>query len=261
MSHTLKDGRITIKAEDILKGKKVLVTGASSGIGFQIAYDFLQAGATVGAHYRSNLQGVNNLLTSASHEQCKIFQADFSDKMQVIRVWKEFINWSSGIDILINNAGEAAVPVPLEELDDDSWDRTLNVNLKAPFWLSREALRIMSAQKSGRILNISSIGVKFGGGLNTIHYSASKAALEALTLSLAKAGAPDNVLVNAVRVGVTDTPMHGKIGRESDLPSRAALIPLGRIASPSEISQFVLFLAGEHGSYITGAVIPVSGGE
>ena len=93
-----------------------------------------------------------------------------------------------------------------------------------------------------------------------MHYSASKAALEAITRSFAKAGAPFNILVNAIQAGVTDTPMHAKIGRY-DLSDRIEMIPLKRLANPKEISDTVLFLAGDGGSYISGTIIPVAGGE
>lgn len=240
--------------------KRVLVTGASSGIGFQVARDFLKQGAIVGAHYRSNEAGARKLFEYAKPGQCQVFQADFSHSGEVLRLWAEFFAWSRGIDVLVNNAGEAVVPVPFSELAEESWDRAFQVNVKAPFLLSRAALAEMEKQGSGRIISISSVGVKFGGGVNTVHYSASKAALEALTKSLAKAGAPFNVLVNTVRVGVTDTPLHEKIGR-GDLSGRAALIPLKRLAQPSEISEVVLFLASEGSSYITGSVLTVAGGE
>ena len=243
-----------------MKGKRVLVTGASSGIGSQVAADFLSKGAVVGAHYRHNQEGVKKLLEHAERGQCGIFQADFSRSAEVLRLWDEFINWSQGIDVLVNNAGELDAAAPLEELDEDTWDRTFQVNVKAPFLLSRAALSIMSKQRSGRIVNISSIGVKFGGGVSTVHYSASKAALEALTNSFAKAAAPFNVLVNTVRAGVTDTPLHEKVGRH-DMSRRTALIPLKRLAKPSEISEAVLFLASEKSSYISGSVLTVAGGE
>jgi len=118
----------------------------------------------------------------------------------------------------------------------------------------------MSRQCSGRIVNISSIGVKFGGSTRSMHYSASKAALEALTRSLAKAGTGFNVLVNAVRPGVTDTPLHKKTGRK-DLTKRRNLIPLKRLARPEEISNVVMFLAGEKNTFITNSIIDVAGGE
>jgi len=243
-----------------MKGKKVLVTGASSGIGFQIAQDFLEKGASVGVHYRSNEQGARELMSVGVPGQCQIFQADFHNSQNAFRLWDEFYAWANGIDVLVNNAGEAVAPVPFEELSEESWDNTFQVNVKAAFLLSRAALSEMKKQRSGRIISISSIGLKFGGGINTVHYSASKAALEALTNALAKAGAPFNVLANTVRAGVTDTPMHKKIGR-TDLSDRSTLIPLKRLADTTEISDAVQFLAGDHSTFITGTVLTVAGGE
>lgn len=243
-----------------MKDKRILVTGASGGIGFQIACDFLKRGASVGAHYCHNQAGARRLLDYAAPGQCQIFQADFSHSDDVLRLWDEFMNWSGRIDVLVNNAGEATQPAPIDELTEAAWDKTFQVNLKAPFLLSRAALSVMSKQCSGRIINISSIGVKFGGSPVTVHYSASKAALEAITKSFAKAGAPFNVLVNAVQAGVTDTPLHKKVGK-TDLSRRISLVPLKRLAKPSEISNMVLFLASEESSYITGTVVSVAGGE
>ncbi len=243
-----------------MKGKRVLVTGASSGIGFQIASDFLKSGASVGAHFRHDDEGVRRLSQHTTSGEYEVFQADFSYSADVHRLWGEFLDWRGGIDVLVNNAAEAASPLPLEELSEEAWDATFQVNTKAPFLLSRAALECMKPQGSGRIINISSIGVKFGGGITTVHYSASKAALEAITRSFAKAGAPFNILVNAIQAGVTDTPMHAKIGRY-DLSDRIEMIPLKRLANPKEISDTVLFLAGDGGSYISGTIIPVAGGE
>lgn len=242
------------------ESKRILVTGASSGIGFQVAHDFLKLGTSVGAHYCHNQAGARRLLDYAAPEQCQIFQADFSRSEEVLRLWDEFMTWGGRIDVLVNNAGEATQPASMNELTEHAWDKTFQVNVKAPFLLSRAALSVMSKQRSGRIINISSIGVKFGGSPVTVHYSASKAALEAITKSFAKAGAPFNVLVNVVQAGVTKTPLHEKIGR-TDLSERIALIPLKRLAEPREISNVVLFLASEESSFITGTVVSVSGGE
>lgn len=244
-----------------MQNNHVLVTGASGGIGFQIASDFLENGASVGAHYYSDRKRAEKLLGMGMEGQCRLFQADFSKTEEVLSLWDQFIEWSSGrVDALVNVAGEASKPMPLDQLDEVAWDRTFHINVKAPFLLSRAALATMSVQRSGRIINISSIGVKFGGGITTTHYSASKAALEAITKSFAKAGAPFNVLVNAVRAGVTDTPMHEKVGKPN-MSDRISLIPLRRLASPKEISDAVLFLASDKSSFTTGTIMTVAGGE
>ena len=249
-----------MKDKNQLKNKYVLVTGASSGIGFQIAKDFLLEGAFVGVHYCNNLKGAKRALKYAKNKQCKIFKSDFSSSKEVSALWNEFILWSKGrIDILVNNASFVK-PMPLENLSEEEWDRTFQVNLKAAFQLSRAAFSIMSKKKNGRIINISSGGWKYGGGKDTVHYSASKAALEALTKAFAKIGAPHNVLVNAIRPGATKTPFHKKIGR-NDLSARINLVPLKRLAKPSEISNSVLFLASSKSSFITNTIIDIAGGE
>ena len=243
-----------------LKNKCVLVTGASSGIGFHIAQQFLQRGARVGVHYCHNREGAEELARGLSVDRCAIFQADFSNTQQVHALWKEFYNWAGNISVLVNNAGDASAPMPLGEFSEEVWDRTFQINLKAPVILSQAAMKVMQQAGWGRIINISSIGVKYGGGITTAHYSASKSALEAMTLSFAKEGAPHNVLVNAIRAGVTDTAIHEKIGRK-DLTGRAQLIPLKRVAQPNEIANMAVFLASEESSFITGGILPVAGGE
>ena len=249
-----------MKDKNQLKNKYVLVTGASSGIGFQIAKDFLLEGAFVGVHYCNNLKGAKRLLKYAKNKQCKIFKSDFSSSKEVSALWNEFILWSKGrVDVLVNNASFIKY-IPLENLSEEEWDKTFQVNLKAAFQLSRAAFPIMSKKKNGRIINISSGGWKYGGGKDTVHYSASKAALEALTKAFAKIGAPHNVLVNAIRPGATKTPFHKKIGR-NDLSARINLVPLKRLAKPSEISNSVLFLASSKSSFITNTIIDIAGGE
>ncbi len=243
-----------------LEDKAVLVTGSSGGIGFEIARKFLEAGSIVGAHYRTKRPAIDELVALGGGERCKAFQADFSDSKQISSLWESFIAWRGTIDVLVNNAAEATQRASFDALSEEAWDRAFQVNLKAPFLLSRAAMPIMRQKSFGRIINIGSIGVKFGGGSTTIHYSASKAALEAVTLSLAKVGARENVLVNAIRVGVTDTPLHEDLGRDA-LLERAKLIPLGRPARPSEIADTVLFLASNASSFVSGSILTVSGGE
>jgi len=249
-----------MRQETELQGKYVLVTGASSGIGLQIARQFLQQGARVGIHYYRNRAGAEEVAGIAQKEHSRIFQADFSKSQQVYRLWDEFLEWAGTISILVNNAGDVVAPMTLDRFSEEAWDRAFQINAKAPVILSQKAMEIMRERAWGRIINISSIGVKYGGGVSTAHYSASKAALEAVTLSLAKEGAPYSVLVNAVRAGVTNTSLHQKLGR-GDLSERSKLIPLKRVADPQEIAHMVLFLASEQSSFITGGILPVAGGE
>ena len=139
-----------MKENKQLKNKYTLVTGASSGIGFQIAKDFLLEGAFVGIHYSTNLKGVKRLLKYAKKNQCKFFKSDFSNSNEISTLWNEFILWSKGrIDVLVNNASYANF-IPLENLSEDIWDKTFQVNLKAPFYLTRAAFPIMSKKKNGR---------------------------------------------------------------------------------------------------------------
>ena len=178
-----------------------------------------------------------------------------------MKLWSSFMLWSKGnIDVLVNNAANVSQSCDWRTVNEKAWDRVFQVNAKAPFLLGRAALGTMAKKRRGRIINLSSIGVKFGGSETTLHYSASKAALEAISKSLAKAGAPYNVMVNVVRIGVTDTTAHKKAGRKN-LSGRIALIPLKRSARPSEISKVVLFLASEGSSFITNTTIDVAGGE
>lgn len=170
------------------KNKFVLVTGSSSGIGFQIAKDFLLEGAFVGIHYHNNPNGAKKLQKFAKNKQCKIFQSDFSNTDEILSFWNKFILWSKGqIDVLVNNASFVKF-ISFENLSEEEWDKTFHVNLKAPFELSRAAFPIMCKKKSGRIINISSGGWTYGGNKNTFHFGASKAALESMTMAFAKMG-------------------------------------------------------------------------
>ncbi len=243
------------------KGRYVLVTGAGSGIGFHIAQEFLARGAFVGAHYSTSVDGAGELLQPGVDGRCKLLQADFSDSSQVGRLWDQFLAFSSGkIDVLVNNAAAVGSGVPFSEVSENEWDEIFHINLRAPMILSRAAMAVMSAQKSGSIINLSSVGIKFGGSPTTKPYSVSKAALEALTVSLAILAAPHGVRINTVRVGPTDTAAYRKLGIK-DLGSRVAKIPMQRTANPVEIAAAVLFLASDASSFVTGSILPVTGGE
>jgi len=174
----------------------------------------------------------------------------------------DFIEVFGSIDILVNNAGGIYGNKNFLEIDEDSWNQTFTLNVTAPFFLARDAFSFMKLHGGGKIINISSISAKYGGSGTTMHYGAAKAALEAITRGLAKAGAPYNILVNTIRGGVIDTPFHEKIQRDrKNLEERINLIPLKRMGKPLDIARMALFLASEAGDYITGEIFTVAGGD
>ena len=243
-----------------LVGKVALVTGAGRGIGYAIADRLLAAGAKVALHYHSSEEGVRQLVSQYGDDQCYLVQADFGTPSSYHQVFDAVWSWQQRIDVLVNNA---ALIEPVESIDDISEEVlniTMQVNFVSPFLLSKLVLRKMRQAHGGRIVSISSIGVKYCGSPQTVHYMVSKAALESGTLALAKAGASDGVLVNVVRAGVTRTSLHRRLGR-GDLATREVLIPLGRAAEADEIAEAVLFLVSPNNTYVTGAILPVAGGE
>jgi 3-oxoacyl-[acyl-carrier protein] reductase len=242
-----------------LQQKTALVTGAGKGIGHEISKLLLEAGANVAAHYRSSRDGVEKLVSACGPERCLAVKADFDEVSAPRDLFQTVWNWRNRIDILVNCAALIEGIDSLDLVEEEHLVRSFRINAAAPFLLSKLVLKEMRRAKSGRILSISSIGVKFAGSPQTAHYMISKAAMEAATLALAKAAAPDGVLVNILRAGVTRTTVHDRLGR--DMSARESLIPMKRAADPHEISAAVLFLVSPANTYITGAIIPVSGGE
>ena len=247
---------------DSLRGKRVLVTGGATGIGAGIVKAFSDYGARVGVHYRKSEAEAKALQEELCRENTNmlLFQADLLESVERERLIEDFLKEFGGIDVLVNNAGGPVGTDHFLELDQASWDETFALNVTAPFFLAQSVFPSMRNAGGGRIINISSIGVKYGGSEKTLHYNAAKASLEAVTRGLAKLGAEYNVLVNAVRPGVVDTAVYQFVSRE-DFQRRVDLVPLKRSGKPEEIAAMVRFLASDAGSYITGQIIAVSGGD
>ncbi|MDD1659599.1 MAG: SDR family oxidoreductase [Methanomicrobiales archaeon] len=245
-----------------LRGKKVLVTGASSGIGACTARLFAREGALVGIHHHTGETGARTVLKEIQERggEGLLLKADLLDPPQREGLVGRFIDRTGGIDILINNAGGPLGREHFLDLPVSSWEGTLSLNLTAPFILAREAFRWMKDHGGGRIVNISSIAALYGGSVTSLPYGAAKSGLEAVTRSLARAGAPHNILVNTIQPGVIDTPAHRKMGRRS-LEERARTIPLGHPGTPRDVAGLCLFLASDGGDYITGQTFRVTGGE
>ena len=248
---------------DTLRGKRVLITGASSGIGTAIAKIFSQYGSHIGIHYHSSkdVAGIINDIKKTGG-RAEAFQGDLLQKKVRETLVQEFVEKFNGIDVLVNNAGAIFEYKHFTEVTEEEWDKMFVLHTKAPFILSQKAYHFMAKQKWGRIINTSTNAIKYTGA-NIMHYYAAKAALEAITLGFSKDGMKHNVLVNAIRCGNIDTLMHKKIpGYSSEKHlERVQMIPLGRAGKVEEIAQMVLFLASSASDFTTGQIIAIAGGE
>ena len=250
--------------EDI-KNKRVLITGSTGGMGIAIAMLFAEYGARIGLHYQKNRTGAQRLQKKLWEigAEAEIFQADLLRTQASKNLVKSFIKKCGGIDILINNAGAVYDYENFKTLSETSWERTFDLNTKAPFYLSGEVFDSMKNHGGGKIINISSANAAYGGSAKSMHYVASKTALESITRGFANVGAVHNVLVNAIRCGVIDTGMNIKVGgyTKKDFLKRISMIPLKRAGTPLDIARMALFLTSEAGNFITGETFTVAGGD
>ncbi len=239
--------------------KKVLITGASHGIGKAAARRFAKEGCTLilnCMHSKETLEALQTELQTDYAVDCLTFTGDVSSPDFVKQMFRDAEKRFGGIDILINNAGVSHIAL-LSEMTDEEWRRVMSVNLDSVFYCCREAIPYMLSKKSGRILNISSVWGNEGASMEAA-YSASKGGVNALTKALAKELAPSNIQVNALAFGVIDTRMNQCFSPEE----RAALeeeIPAGRFGTAEEAADAIYQLANAP-SYLTGQVITMDGG-
>ena len=234
--------------------KLVLITGSSTGIGFSVLKKFVDNKHNVLAHYFEETEAFTNYVES-NKGVTKIY-SDFGDDQSLRDFLKTISNYNDYL-ALVNCAGCFDFSKTENERIKGA-RKVFQINTIAATLIAEEIFNKMKAQKKGNIINISSIGVKFGSDIENVFYGASKSALESATRSFSRAGAPFNVLVNTLRPGITDTEFYQKIGK--DLTNRIKLIPMKRAAKPNEISEMIYFLAIKN-TFISGEVISVSGGE
>lgn len=243
-----------------LKGKKVLVTGSSSGIGQATAILFSQQGCFVGVHYFQTKYGAHETLTYVrKNSNGVLLYADMRDEKQVGKMIKQFAEAAGGIDILVNNAGSLIERQPFETATVDYHDNIYATNVRSVFLASRSALPYLKKSK-GNIINIGSIAGHTGGGSGSGIYAAAKAAVATQTIAMAKEFAPYGIRVNAVLPGFIETRFHQRFSSPQRRKEIAAQTPLGRNGTAKDVAKAVLFLASEAASFITGEYIAVNGG-
>ena len=238
-----------------LEGKKALITGASGGIGKEIAKVLIDHNAEVCVSGR-NLDELNALKKSLG-EKCYVVACDLSKKDEISELVKKTDELLGHIDILVNNAGITKDNIFLR-MSENEWEDVLNVNLNSTFNILKLITKGMVKRKYGRIINISSV-VGVTGGAGQVNYSASKAGLIGLTKSLSQEIATRNITVNCIAPGFIETPMTEKL---DDKRKDAILnsIPMNRIGKPKDLSSAIVFLASQESSYITGQTLHINGG-
>ena len=235
--------------------KRVLILGGSSDIGVEVVKTFLKSNWEVNAHFFKNKKRLNDL--KKNYNNLKTIKLDFSNFKNINFEKKIKKNFSGKFDSFINLVGYT---------DNKSFQTTnlksilkaVTINALIPILVNKIIVKNMLKNNWGRILNCSSIGIKFGGGSNTYNYSLSKHCSEFIPNTY-KNWAKKNVFINNLRIGVTDTKMHKRM--KKNMKKRVMLIPAARMASPKEIASYILNLSTETNTYITGQTIAVSGGE
>jgi len=242
-----------------LNNKIAIVTGASQGIGKIIAFELAKSGAHVACISR-NKKAIESIVEEITINggQASSFPCDISDSDTLSEIITEIIKENSRIDILVNNAGITKDSL-LMRMSIEQWDDVINTNLKGAFHCTKAVVRYMMKNKFGRIINITSI-VGLTGNAGQANYAASKAGLIGMTKSIAKEVASRGITANCIAPGWIETSMTEKLSEEvkSEFLSH---IPVGRIGSPDDIANAVIFLASDEAGYITGQTITVDGGR
>ncbi|MDQ3063594.1 MAG: SDR family oxidoreductase [Acidobacteriota bacterium] len=264
-------------------GKVVLVTGASSGIGRATAEFFGECGAKVAVSYLKNQAGADAAVAaiaganigrgmasgadastvSDSAEttgRALAVQADVTKNSEIARMIKEVEDKLGAIDILVNNAGSLVERLRTAELTEERWDEVFALNVKSAFFAAQAVIPAMLEKGAGVIVNVTSIAGRNGGALGSIHYSAAKGAMTAMSKGLAKEFAGQGIRINAVSPGVIDTPFHETFSTPEGMANFKNIIPMGRVGTSAEVARVIAFLASDAAAYLCGETIEINGG-
>jgi 3-oxoacyl-[acyl-carrier protein] reductase len=239
------------------------VTGSSTGIGAATAVALAEAGCRVAVHYNRSEGEAREVVEriSSSGVEAMIVGGDVADAGEVERMAGEIEERYGRLDVLVNNAGSLIERRKLEEMTEDLWDRVMDVNLKSVFLCSKAVLPAMKRQGRGRIINMTSVAARNGGGPGSAAYATAKGGVSTLTRAMAKELVGEGILVNGVAPGIITTPFHERFTPPEMRERMTAGIPIGREGTPEEVAGAVVFLASPAADYLVGEIIEVNGGQ
>lgn len=246
--------------------KLIVITGASRGIGAATALLAAQQGYTVCVNYLHHEPAAKEVVEQILQEGGQAFSiaADVSIEADVCRLFESVDKHGGSLSCLINNAGILEKQSLVEHMDAARINRIFSVNVMGSFLCAREAIKRMSTKnngKGGSIVNVSSGAARGGSPFEYVDYAASKGAIDTMTIGLAKELAGENIRVNAVRPGIIDTDIHASGGEPRRMDRIKDTIPLKRGGKPKEVANAIMWLASDEASYVTGAILDVTGGR
>jgi 3-oxoacyl-[acyl-carrier protein] reductase len=239
------------------------VTGSSTGIGRVVALALAREGCRVAVHYNRSEAEAREVVGEIESlgGEALLVGGDVSDAAEVARMAGEVLERFGRVDVLVNNAGSLIERKSFADMTEDLWDRVMEVNLKSVFLCSKAVLGPMRRQGGGRVVNITSVAARNGGGPGSAAYATAKAGVSNLTRAMAKELVSENILVNAVAPGVITTPFHDRFTPPDVREALLKGIPIGREGTPEEVAGAVVFLASSAADYVVGEVVEVNGGQ
>lgn len=244
----------------------MVVTGGSRGIGAATARLAAARGYDVAINYRTRQAAAEAVAADATRAGVRAIavQGDVAKESDVVRLFETVDADLGRPSALVNNAGISGPVSRVEDVDAGALKTVFELNVIGCFLCAREAVRRMSTKRGGQgggIVNVSSIAPRLGGAGMWVHYAASKGAIDAFTWGLAREVGPDGIRVNAVAPGLIDTEIHEVAGGQDRYPPIIAETPLGRVGTPEEVAETILWLLSDAASFVTGAVLMASGGR
>ena len=246
--------------------KLVLITGGSRGIGAATALLAAQQGYAVAVNYSANSLAADEVVRQirALGGSAITVQADVADEAQVLAMFEKIDAKLGRLTALVNNAGIVDVAARVDEMSAARLKRMFDTNVLGSFLCAREAVKRMSTRlggSGGAIVNLSSVAARLGGATQYVDYAASKGAIDAFTIGLAKEVATEGIRVNAVRPGIIDTDIHASGGQPDRAQQMAPMVPMQRAGSAQEVAQAIVWLLSNQASYTTGTTLDVAGGR